>query len=135
MNRTRLTLCFLLSVAWIGIAGPRGLVAQLVPLGPEVDLRAVTFPRAPFLAVQPGGAYMVAWDEGYESHAGVFYRYVAAGDTPEDAGPATIGFEDHYPSIDSVTAALKGFDVLWHEPAQRKADGLLSAAPDSAGRA
>jgi hypothetical protein len=119
-HRTRLALCFLLSVAWIGIAGTRGLVAQLVPLGPEVDLRGATFPREPFLAVQPGGAYMVAWDDRYDSHGEVFYRYVAAGDTPEEAGPATIRFEDHYPAIDSVTAARKGFDVLWHEPPSGK---------------
>jgi hypothetical protein len=120
MNRTRLALCLLLSAAWLGVAGPRGLAAQLVPLGPEIDLRADTFPKRPFLAVQPGGAYVVAWDEGYDSHAGVFYRYVAAGDTPEDAWPPTIEIEDHYPSVDAVTATPRGFDVLWHEPVSGK---------------
>jgi len=34
-----LALCFVLGSAWLGVAGPRELAAQLVPLGPEVDLR------------------------------------------------------------------------------------------------
>ncbi|HEX3128441.1 MAG TPA: hypothetical protein VH394_14015 [Thermoanaerobaculia bacterium] len=112
-HKARLALGFLLSVAWIGIAGTRGLAAQLVPLGPEVDLLANTWPGEPFLAVQPGGAYMVAWDE--EAPAVVSYHYVAAGDTPKEDWPTWIEFEDHVPIVDAVTAARQGFDVLWHE--------------------
>ncbi len=117
MKTIRLTLFLLLGTIGLGVAGPRELAAQLVPLGPETDLLANTFPRTPFLTVQPDGSYLVAWDEGYDSHQGVFYRYVAGGKTPEDAWPSTIEYEDRYPFIDAVTAAAKGFDVLWHEPA------------------
>jgi hypothetical protein len=120
MKNNRLALSLLLSTVWLGLAGPSGLAAQLVPLGPETDLLADTFPRSPFLAAQPDGAYLVAWDEGYDSHEGIYYRYIAAGETPEELGPSTIGFEDRYPSVDAVTAAAKGFDVLWHEPASGK---------------
>lgn len=35
MNRRRLALVLLLGFAWLGVVGPRGLAAQLVPLGPE----------------------------------------------------------------------------------------------------
>ena len=117
MNRKRLALCFLLGSAWLGVAGPRELAAQLVPLGPEVDLLADTWPNDPFVAVQPDGAYVVAWDEGFDSHAGVFYRYVAAGSAPKEEWPATIESPDEgYPSVDAVTATPRGFDVLWREP-------------------
>jgi hypothetical protein len=114
MNRSRIALCFLLSAAWLGVAGPRGLAAQLVPLGPETDLWADLFPNKPFVAVQPDGAYLIAWDEGHP-FLGVFYRYVAAGSTPDpEEGPSTISNEDLNPIVDAVTAAPKGFDVLWH---------------------
>lgn len=121
MLKKRLALGLLLSAAWLGLAGPRSLAAQLVPLGPEVDLHADTFPRKPLVGVHSSGASLVAWDEGYDSHAGIFYRYVPSGGMPpEEEWPTTIGIEDHFPSIDAVTAAAKGFDVLWHEPVSGK---------------
>ena len=112
MNRKQLALCFLLSLAGLG---PRGLAAQLVPLGPEVDLLANTFPDTPVLAAQPDGTYVVAWDEEENPVLGVMYRYVAAGSTPkEEEWPTSIS-GDVYPSVDAITATPKGFDVLWHE--------------------
>lgn len=119
MNKKRLALGFLLGAAWLGLIDPRGLAAQLVPRGPEIDLLADTWPRKPFVAVHPDGSYLVAWDEGFDSHLGVFYRYVAPGSTPEyDGWPPTIASlnEDGYPSVDAVTATPRGFDVLWREP-------------------
>lgn len=117
MKRTSLALCFVLGSAWLGVAGPRELAAQVVPLGPEIDLLADTWPNKPFVAVQPDGAYLVAWDEGFDSHLGVFYRYVAAGSAPKEEWPATIESPDEgYPSVDAVVATPRGFDVLWREP-------------------
>jgi hypothetical protein len=117
MKRTRLALCFLLSLAWLGVAGPRGLAAQLVPRGPEVNLLADD-PDPPFLAVQPDGSYVVAWDE-FGPFLAIFYRYVAAGSTPVEEWPSRIEFEvpdsdDGDLTVDAVTATPKGFDVLWH---------------------
>lgn len=114
MNRTRLALGFLLGL----VLGTAGLAAQAVPLGPEVDLGADTWPRAPFAASQPDGAYVVAWDEGSGSPLGIFYRFVAAGSAPdEDEWPETLlRLEESYPSVEAVTATLRGFDLLWHEP-------------------
>lgn len=119
MNRKRLALGFLLGSAWLGLVEPRGLAAQLVPVGPEIDLRAAIWPNTPFVAVQPDGSYLVAWDEGFDSHLGVFYRYVAPGGPSEDdKWPPTIASpnEEGYPSVDAVTATPRGFDVLWREP-------------------
>ena len=114
MNRKRLSLCLLASL----LLGAAGLAGQVVPLGPEIDLLADTWPRKPLVAVQPDGSYLVAWDEGFDSHLGVYYRYVAAGGTPEDGWPPTIASlnEEGYPSVDAVTATPRGFDVLWREP-------------------
>lgn len=120
MNRTRLALVLLLGFAWLGVVGPRGLAAQLVPLGPEIDLRADIFPQKPFVAVQPNGAYMVAWDQRYDSPPWLFYRYVAPGSTPEDAWPSRIEYDEQRPVVESLTAAAKGFDVLWYEPTSGK---------------
>jgi hypothetical protein len=111
MKRTQLALCFLLISAWLGVADPRGLAAQLVPLGPEVDLLADTFPYPPFLAVQPDGSYVVAWDEGTSSVLGIFYRYVAAGSKPAEEWPSTMD-PYVYPKVGAVTATPNGFDVL-----------------------
>jgi hypothetical protein len=113
MNKLRLVLCFLL-----GAAGPGGLAAQLVPLGPEIDLLADTFPGTPFLAVQPDGAYVVAWAE--DSPAWVFYHYVAAGLPPEEEWPSTIEYEDNAPMVEAISATSKGFDVLWCEESYEK---------------
>jgi hypothetical protein len=115
MKSTRLALGFVLGSA---VAGAAGLTAQVVPLGPEVDLRANTWPNLPFAASQPDGSYVVAWDEGYGSRDGIFYRFVAAGSSPdEEEWPATFASsEESYPSVEAVTATPRGFDLLWHEP-------------------
>lgn len=137
MKRASLALCFVLGSAWLGVAGPRGLVAQLVPRGPEVDLLAGTWPNAPFVAVQPDGAYLVAWDEG-SFYFGVSYRYVAAGSTPEPEKewPSAIVNEDFNPAVDAVVATPQGFDVLWQESDSRNLQGFyryhlnLQGVPD-----
>jgi hypothetical protein len=118
MNRKRLALCLLLSSAWLGVA-PRAATAQLVPLGPEIELPIFNeFPNKPFLAVQPDGAYVVAWDASL-SHE-VFYHYVAAGRKPADGWPSTIESPENSPVVDAVTAVPRGFDVLWHVPPYEK---------------
>ena len=137
MNRKRLALCFVLGSAVLGMAGPRGLAAQLVPRGPEVDLLADTWPGRPCVAVQPDGAYLIAWDEA-SSFWGVFYRYVPAGSTPEPekGWPSTIVNEDVNPSVDAVVATPQGFDVLWQESDSRNPPGFyryhlnLQGVPD-----
>jgi hypothetical protein len=113
MNNTRLALGFLLGLM-LGVAG---LAAQVVPLGPEVDLRADTFPKVPFVAAQPDGSYAVAWDEGADSHGQVFYRYVAPGSAPAEYWPFQIESPDEsYPRVNDVVATPRGFDILWQEP-------------------
>jgi hypothetical protein len=124
MNRTRLALYFLVSLAWLGVAGPRELAAQLVARGPELDLLADTWPNRPVLAVQPDGAYLVAWDEG-SPFWGVFYRYVAAGSTPKEEWPSTISDYEVNPYVCAVTATPKGFDVLWQESDDRNPQGFF----------
>lgn len=116
MNRMRLALCLFLISAWLGVASPRGFAAQLVPLGPETDLYASSFPNKPVLAAQPDGAYLIAWDEGVDSPPFIFYRYVPAGGTLSDGkGPSTIDEDlDVSLAVDAVTAVPKGFDVLVH---------------------
>lgn len=108
MTRISSVLVFLGSVA-LGFVGPRGLAAQLAPLGPEAQLPAGDTPEQPVLAVQPGGGYTVAWDD----LAGkVFSHFVAAGD--EAPGEGTKIVVVGLAVTDSVTATPKGFEVLWH---------------------
>ncbi|MEA2604668.1 MAG: serralysin [Acidobacteriota bacterium] len=114
MKRTRFALLLLLSSAWLGGAGPRGLAAQPVPLGPEIELPTNDFPSRPLLAVQPGGAYMVAWDDFSASHDEIFYRYIAPGREPADIWASSIESPIESPQTDAVTATPKGFDVIWH---------------------
>jgi hypothetical protein len=100
---------FLISSAWLGVMGPRGLAAQLAPLGPEAQLPANDSPERPMLAVQPGGGYAVAWDD----LAGkVFSHYVAPGDEAPGEGTKLVG--NGTAATDSVMAAPRGFEVLWH---------------------
>jgi hypothetical protein len=100
---------FLIS-AMFGIVGPRGLAAQLAPLGPEAQLPANSSAERPLVAVQPGGGYAVAWDD---LAASVFSHYVAPGD--EAPGERTLFVGDGgQPATDSVTVTPKGFEVLWH---------------------
>ena len=108
MTRISSLLVLLGSVA-LGIMGPRGLSAQLAPLGPEAQLPAGDTPERPVLAALPGTGYTVAWDD----LAGkVFSHFVAAGDEAPGEGTKLIG--GGLAVTDSVTATPKGFEVLWH---------------------
>jgi hypothetical protein len=100
---------FLIGAVWLGVVGPRGLAAQLAPLGPEAQLPANDSPERPMLAVQPGGGYALAWDDLAGS---AFSHYVAPGDQPPGEGTRLVG---NGPAVmDSVIGAPKGFEVLWH---------------------
>jgi hypothetical protein len=114
MDRPRFALCLLLSSAWLGVPGTRGHAAELAPLGPEIELFTDEFPKKPLVAVQPGGAYVIAWDNGFDTPLGISYYYIAAGSSPEDVWPSTIGSLGDFLIVDAVTATPKGFDVLWH---------------------
>ncbi len=110
MTRISSALVLLFSFLWLGAVGPRGLAAQLAPVGPEAQLPANDSPERPVLAIQPGGGYTVAWDDLTNR---VFSHFVAAGD--EAPGAATVFVGDGGPAeADSVTATAKGFEVLWH---------------------
>ncbi|HEX3552088.1 MAG TPA: hypothetical protein VIA62_02540 [Thermoanaerobaculia bacterium] len=117
MNRMRIALILLLSSAWLVVAGPRGLAAQPAPLGPEVLLPSEKLPQNPVLAVQPGGDYVVAWDEDggdlLDPPGEVFSRFIAAGSKPPNEQPVPLESPGHYPQVYDVTATPKGFDVLW----------------------
>ncbi len=115
MNRMRFVLILLLGSAWLGAAGPRGLVAQPAPLGPEVLFFTNDFPGKPFLAVQPGGDSMVVFDDFSDTQDLIFYRFIAAGSTPSpEDGLSSIESPVLSPETDAVTATPKGFDILWH---------------------
>ena len=118
MNRTRIALALLLGTAWLGVAGPRRLAAQPAPLGPEVLLPSGSLPEYPVLAVQPGGDYVVAWDEyGDDSRnpsGEVFSRFIAADRNPPNEPPVPMESPGDYPQVYGVTATPKGFDVLWY---------------------
>jgi len=110
VTRISSALVLFFSLAWLGVVGPRGLAAQLAPLGPEAQLPANGGAERPDLAVQPGGGYAVAWDD---LSARVFSHYVAPGDQPPGEETALVG-DGGLPAADSVMATPKGFEVLWH---------------------
>src|SRR4051794_9995333 len=113
MNRTRFALLLLLlGVAWLGLAGPRGLAAQLVPLGPEIQLRTEVFPGRPLLAVHPGGPSVIVWDE--EGLPAISFRYAAPGRKPVNGWQSRLEVLEGHPYTDAVTATPNGFDVIWH---------------------
>jgi hypothetical protein len=102
---------FLLSAVWLTLAGPRGLAAQLAPLGPEAQLPTNGHSaERPMVAAQAGGGYVVAWDDLVSR---VFSHYVAPGDEPPGQGTLFVG-DGGQPLTDSVQATPKGFEVLWH---------------------
>jgi len=110
LSRISRALVLLSCAAGLAAAGPRGLSAQLAPLGPEVQLATGTSPERPVLAVQPAGSYVIAWDD---LPSKVFAQYVAAGAEPGDEVP-TLLWTGPNPEVDAVTATPQGFDVLWH---------------------
>jgi hypothetical protein len=101
------------------MAGDPARAAQLVPLDYEEELHADIFSNPPVVAAQPGGPYVIAWDDdSFANIDGSFnYRY-----TPAGQNPAGIDSETDYhfiyspigaPSVDSITAGREGFDVIW----------------------
>ena len=116
-NRTRFALALLLSSAWLGVAGPRGVAAQPAPLGPEVRVDTLAgdqFPNDPMLSVQRDGTFEVAWDYGGSQPASIFARHFTAAVRPTDAAQVLLGSEGFWPQLDAITKAGKGYDVLWH---------------------
>jgi hypothetical protein len=110
LSRISRALLLLSCAAGVAMAGPRGLAAQLAPLGPEVQLATGNSPERPVLAVQPAGASVIAWDD---LPAQVFAHYVAAGAEPGPEAPALL-WTGATPEVDAVTATPQGFDVQWH---------------------
>jgi hypothetical protein len=120
MNRTCFALSLLLTSAWLGAAGHPARAAQLVPLDFEEELYADIFSNPPVVASQPGGPYVIAWDDDtFAENEGTFtYRYTPAGKDPAGPDPGT-GYYSIYsptgaPSVASITAGREGFDVIWH---------------------
>jgi hypothetical protein len=102
---------FFISAVWLALMGPRGLAAQLAPLGPEARLpNDDRSAERPVVAVQPSGGYVVAWDDLV---AHVFSHYVAPGDEAPGERTSFVG-DGGPPATDSVQATPKGFEVLWH---------------------
>lgn len=121
MNRARFLLFLLLTSAWLGAAGHRALAAQLVPLGPEVDLNLL-FPNSVAVAAQPDGSYVLAWGE-FEGYGGdldtLSYIYVNPSGEGLDEGGGYLDFGASYtPFAAAVTAGRQGFDVIWYTEKQ-----------------
>jgi hypothetical protein len=116
MNRTHSALFLLLVATWLGTAGHPARAAQLVALAPEEELYTDVFPNPPSVAAQPGGPYVIAWDDDTLSqNEGSFsYRYTAAGADTASGAYRGIYSPTGVPSVDTVTAGRQGFDVIWH---------------------
>lgn len=70
MNRTRLALSLILLSVWLGMAGSPAHAAQLVALTPEEERYSDVFSNPPVVAAQPGGSYVIAWDDDTFSRIG-----------------------------------------------------------------
>ena len=116
MNRTRFALFLLLTSAWLGAAGHPARAAQLVALAPEEELYADVFSNPPAVAAQPGGPYVIAWDDDtFSPREGSFsYRYTPAGEDTGVGDYHSLYSPTGAPSVDAVTAGRQGFDVIWH---------------------
>jgi hypothetical protein len=116
MNPTRLALVLLLASAYLGVAAYPAQAAQLVALAPEEELYTDVFPNAPAVAAQPGGPYVIAWDDDtFSQNEGSFsYRYTASGEDTGSGIYRSIYSPTGAPAVDSVTAGRQGFDVIWH---------------------
>ncbi len=109
---TRLPRIFmlLLTGAWLGLAAPHALAAELVPTGPEVQLSTGDSPQRVVVAAQPAGNYALAWNE---LPARIFLLHVEDGAEPSDGGRTPI-FAGATPTVDSIAATPTGFEVQWH---------------------
>lgn len=119
MKRIWFVLLLLLTSAGLGTTGDPARAAQLAPLDYEEELHADIFSNPPKVAAQPGGPYVIAWDDDtFANIDGSFtYRYTPAGQNPAGIDPGT-GYHFIYspagaPSVDSITAGREGFDVIW----------------------
>ncbi|MEO6191779.1 MAG: hypothetical protein ABIS20_02125 [Thermoanaerobaculia bacterium] len=119
MDRTCFGLLLLLTSVGLGTTGDPARAAQLVPLDSEEELYADVFSHPPVVAAQPGGPYVIAWDdESLADTEGSFtYRYTPTGQDPAGVDPGT-GYDSIHsptgaPAVDSITAGREGFDVIW----------------------
>jgi hypothetical protein len=110
MTRMPRTFVMLLSGAWLGLAAPHILAAELVPSGPEVQLTTGDSPVRVVVAAPPTGNYAVAWNE---LPARVFLQHVEEGAKPEAGGRTPI-FTGATPTVDAIVATPTGFEVQWH---------------------
>jgi hypothetical protein len=102
-----------LVVAWVVPAAAPA--AQLVPLGPEVDVPSDIFTGTPLVAAQAGGDFVVAWDHDCSPPFSIVYEFFAAGDSPTREGAIDGVDADHEGvALDSIVATPLGFDILWH---------------------
>ncbi len=109
-------LFLLLGSAGLGAAGHPARAAQLVAIDPEDYLYTDVFPNPPAVAAQPGGPYVIAWDDDtFAPQDGSFsYRYTTTDENTVDGVYNSIYSPTGVPSVDAVTAGRQGFDVLWH---------------------
>jgi hypothetical protein len=109
-------LFLLLTSAWLGAAGHRALAAQLVPLGPEVEVDTDGFPDSLAMAAQPDGSYVVVWDDdSLSSNLGTLsYIYVTPSGEGLDESWNYLRTPIGAPSVTAVTAGRQGFDVIWY---------------------
>jgi hypothetical protein len=124
MNRARFVLFLLLISAWLGAAGHRVLAAQLVPLGPEVEVDEFGFPLSAAMAAQPDGSYVLAWTEDVDTasdYPALSYIYVTPSGEGLDGGQWYLAtpIDDFFlPSVAAVTAGRQGFDVILYAEKQ-----------------
>lgn len=111
---------FLLSAGSFTSAGP--LAAELVPLGPAIELESGALSPRPRLAAGPAGEVVVAVDSGCEFPAEiVVYRSAAGGGSRPTLRrrPQEIASRRDEPlQVDSLTATPTGFDLFWNPCAE-----------------
>jgi hypothetical protein len=117
MTRTRFSLFLLLGVAGLAAAAPRGAMAQLTPLTPEVRVDTLAgdqFPSNPKVAVQPDGTFEIVWDYGGNQPASIFARHFNTASQPTSSEQRLLGGEGFWPEVDDIIRVGKSYDVLWH---------------------
>jgi hypothetical protein len=118
MRRTLFALSLFLISVGLGATSQPARAAQLVSLDYEQELYADIFSKPPVVASQPGGPYVITWDDESSGREGSFtYRYTPAGRNPAGIDPGngyhTIHGPIGAPSVSSITAGREGFDVIW----------------------